>query len=78
MNIWEFEVFSEHGYSAEELEQMSDYALQKFKSTNLENLRNALAGKQARCDNRSFISCISSIQVISVECSLICISMYIL
>ena len=35
-----------HGYSVEKLEQMSDYALRKFKLTKLEDLRSALAGKQ--------------------------------
>lgn len=39
ITIWEFEVFPEYGYSAEELKQMSDYALQKFKLAKLENLK---------------------------------------
>ena len=46
VTIWEFEVFPEYGYSSEEIEQMSSYALWKFKLTKLEILRSALAGKQ--------------------------------
>ena len=46
VTIREFEVFPEYGYSSEEIEQMSSYALRKFKLTKLEILRSALAEKQ--------------------------------
>lgn len=79
ITIREFEVFPEYGYSAEELEQMTDYALRKFKSAKLENFRGALAGKQPvkieilyhYLFHQSLL-----ILAISVECNLVWLSVH--
>ena len=46
ITIREFKVFPEYEYTVEEVVQISDYALWKFKLTILKNLRSALARKQ--------------------------------
>ena len=46
ITIREFEVFPDYGYSQDEAQKMSDYALRKFKLSKLESLRSALASQQ--------------------------------
>ena len=60
ITIREFEVFPEYGYTVEEVVQISDYALWKFKLTNLKKFKKCTS-KKATCESRSSVSCLSSI-----------------